>query len=95
MAAYVLADVNVKDPALFEEYRGKVGATIEKYGGRYIVRGGSTEVLEGEWQPRRVVVLEFPSLERAKEWYNSADYRPLIALRQRAADTQVVMVEGV
>ena len=95
MAAYVLADVDVSDPALFEEYRGKVSATIQQYGGRYIVRGGGAEVLEGEWQPHRMVVLEFPSLARAKEWYNSPEYKPLIALRQRAANTQVVLVEGV
>lgn len=95
MAGYVIADVNVTDAAGFEEYRGLVGATIEKYGGKYLARGGKTEVLEGEYQTHRVVVLEFPSYERAKEWYTSADYRPLIAMRQRAANTTVVLVEGV
>lgn len=95
MPAYIIADVEVTDPALFEEYRSKVSATIEKFGGKYIVRGGSTQTLEGEWQPHRVVVLEFPTLERAQEWYNSPDYKPLIALRQRAANTQVVLAEGV
>ena len=95
MPAYVIADVEVKDQALFDDYRSKVSATIEKYGGSYVVRGGATQVLEGEWQPHRLVVLEFPTLERAQEWYNSPDYKPLIALRQRAADTTVVLAEGV
>ena len=95
MAAYVIADVDVHDPVGFEEYRGLVGATIEKYGGRYLVRGGKSEVLEGAYEVHRVVVLEFPSYERAKEWYNSAEYAPLIAMRQRAAKTNVVTVEGV
>ncbi len=95
MAALVIADVDVQDPAGFEEYRSQVSATIEKYGGKYLVRGGRTETLEGEFQPHRVVVLEFPSFERAKEWYASPDYGPLIALRQKAAKTHIIVVEGV
>ena len=95
MAAYVIADVEVTDPALFEDYRGKVSATIEKYGGRYVARGGKVETLEGDWQPHRVVILEFPSYERAREWYNSPEYKPLIALRQRAANTIAALTEGV
>jgi len=95
MAALVIADVDVQDPAGFEEYRSQVSATIEKYGGKYLVRGGRTETLEGEFQPHRVVVLEFPSFERAKEWYASPDYGPLIALRQKAAKSHIIVVEGV
>lgn len=94
MAGYVIADVDVHDTAGFEEYRALVPATIEKYGGKYLVRGGKTEVLEGEHQAHRVVVLEFLSYERAKEWYTSAEYKPLIPMRQRAAKTTVVLVEG-
>jgi len=95
MPAYVIADLDVTDPAGFEEYRKVVPATIEKYGGRYLVRGGTMETLEGDWPWKRVVVLEFPSLEQAKRWYNSEDYRDPKALRFKTAKTKVILVEGV
>ena len=94
MAAYVIADVAVKDPAAFEEYRKQVPATIEKYGGRYLVRGGATEVLEGEWRPRRLVILEFASVAAARRWYDSEEYRGPKALRRRATVTNLAVVEG-
>lgn len=94
MAAYVIADVEVKDPAAFEEYRKQVPATIEKYGGRYLVRGGATEVLEGEWRPRRLVILEFASVAAARRWYDSEEYRGPKALRRRATVTNLAVVEG-
>lgn len=94
MAGYVIAEVNVTDPAGFEEYRQLVEATIAAYGGRYLARGGATETVEGDWQPRRLVLLEFDTLERAKEWYYSPEYAGPKALRQRSADTQVVFAEG-
>ena len=94
MPGYVIADVEVTAPELFEQYRAQVPATIAKYGGRYLVRGGKTESPEGGWTPRRLIVLEFESLARAKEWYDSPEYRPLIALRQRSAKTEIVLVEG-
>lgn len=94
MAAYVIADVEVKDPAVFDEYRKQVPGTIEKYGGRYLVRGGATDVLEGEWRPRRLVVLEFPSVAVARRWYDSEEYRAPKALRRRATVTNLVLVEG-
>src|SRR4029450_3907559 len=75
MPAYFIVDVNVQDPAGFEEYRKRVPATIEKYGGKFLVRGGKFEKLEGNWEPTRVVLLEFPSLEQAKRWYDSAEHR--------------------
>ena len=95
MPAYVIADLDVTDPAGFEEYRKVVPGTIEKYGGRYLVRGGAMETLEGDWPWKRVVVLEFPSLEQAKRWYNSEDYRDPKALRFKTAKTKVILVEGV
>ncbi|MGH7208136.1 MAG: DUF1330 domain-containing protein [Nitrospiraceae bacterium] len=95
MPAYLVADLDVKDTAGFEEYRKLVPATIQKYGGRYLVRGGQLEKLEGEWQPKRLVVLEFPSMEQAKRWYNSEEYRQPRALRFRTARTNLVLVEGV
>ncbi len=94
MPGYVIADVEVFDPAVFEEYRAGVSGTIAAYGGRYLVRGGATETKEGDWSPNRLIVLEFPSLARAREWFDSAEYRPLIALRQRSARTKIVIADG-
>lgn len=94
MPAYVIAEVEITDPALFEQYRAQVPATIEAYGGRFLVRGGALETREGDWKPSRLVVLEFESLARAKQWYDSSEYRPLIALRQRCAKTQIVFADG-
>ena len=94
MAAYVIADVDVTDPAAYEGYRQAVGATIAAHGGRYLVRGGATAVVEGNWRPKRLVILEFPTLDRAREWYASTAYAPLLALRGRAAVSNVVFTEG-
>ncbi len=95
MPAYVIANVEVTDPAGFEDYRKQVPATIAAYGGRYLVRGGRTETKEGSWSPNRLIVLEFESLARARAWLDSPEYRPLIALRQRTAKTDLVLAEGV
>lgn len=94
MAAYFIVEIDVQDAAAFEEYRKQVPATIAKYGGRYLVRGGRTETLEGDWHPKRVVVLEFPSLEQAKKFYDSPEYGPLKALRLRSATSKLLLVEG-
>ena len=95
MAAYFIVDVDVTDARGFEEYRTLVPATVEKYGGRFLVRGGAVEKLEGEWQPKRVVVLEFPSVAQAKRWYDSEEYREPKALRWRTARTNLILTEGV
>jgi len=95
MPAYVIANVEVTDPAGFEEYRQLVPDTVQKYGGRFLVRGGATETIEGDWQPKRLVVLEFPSLEQARRWYDSEEYRGPKALRFKTARTEVILVEGV
>ena len=94
MAAYAVVNVRVTDPVRYEEYRSKVPATIASYGGRYLVRGGALEVLEGEWDPERLVGLEFESIGRLREWYDWPEYAPLKQLRQEAAATQLVVVEG-
>jgi uncharacterized protein (DUF1330 family) len=94
MAAYVIADVEVTDPARYAEYRDKVPPTVAAYGGRFLVRGGPHQVAEGSWQPHRVVVLEFPSMEQARRWYESEEYRGPKALRQAAARTDAIFVEG-
>jgi len=94
MAAYVIADVNVTDPTLYDDYRKLVPATIAKYGGRFLARGGAFEVKEGDWKPARLVILEFPSLEQARKWYGSPEYAPALALRLKAAKAKLVLVEG-
>jgi uncharacterized protein (DUF1330 family) len=95
MAAYVIVDLEVPDPARLTEYRQRVSATIAAYGGRYLVRGGTHEVVEGSWRPRRLVVLEFPSLAQARRWYDSEEYRDLKAMRLAASSANLVFVEGV
>ena len=95
MAAYVIAEMEVTDPGKYEDYRRQVLATIERYGGRFLVRGGKAEGLEGGWKPARLVVLEFPSLERAQEWYRSPEYTPLAKLRQQASTGRLCIVQGV
>ena len=95
MAAYVIADVKIEDPVQYEDYRKMVPATIAAYGGRFIARGGQTEVLEGEWRPNRVVIIEFESVERAKEWWASEEYRAARELRQRTSTGSLIVVEGV
>ena len=95
MAAYVIVDVEVTDPELMGEYRKLVGPTLEQYGGRFLVRGGQYEVLEGDWRAQRVVVLEFDSVERAKQWHDSEEYREPKRMRQQAGKTNMIVVEGV
>lgn len=95
MAAYVLADITILDPSIYEDYRRQVPAVIEKYGGRYLVRGGASEVFEGDWPPNRVIVLEFPDMDALRRWYQSDDYQALLRIRQRAARSNLIAVEGV
>ena len=94
MAAYVIGDIEVTDPAAFREYRNRVGATVEQYGGRFVVRGGRVDLKEGDWQPHHLLMLEFPTLEQAERWYNSSEHKPLIAIRENAARTQLLIAEG-
>lgn len=95
MPGYVIGNINVTDPDAFEEYRGMVPATIAAYGGKYLVRGGVADVVEGDWNPNRLVVLEFESVERAREWYNSPEYTPAKAVRLKASTGDLLFVEGV
>jgi uncharacterized protein (DUF1330 family) len=94
MAAYFVVDTDVTDAAGIEEYRRQVPPLIAKHGGRYLVRGGAFDVLEGQWKPKRLALIEFPSVARAKEFYNSKEYHEIIGLRQKAARTNLVLVEG-
>jgi uncharacterized protein (DUF1330 family) len=95
MPAYAIVDVTTTDPKLMDEYRKLVPATLTKYGGRFIVRGGAHETVEGDWKPNRLVMLEFPSMEQAKRWYDSEEYREPKAMRLRAGRANFVFVEGV
>ena len=95
MSAYVIAEVNVTDPKLYADYRKVVAATIEKYGGRFAIRGGKVESKEGGWAPARLVMLEFPTMDQARKWYDSPEYAPALALRLKAANAKLILVEGV
>lgn len=94
MTAYVILDVEVIDPEGYKEYLKLAPEAVKLFGGKYIVRGGQNETLEGDWQPKRLVVLEFPSSEQAKNWLNSPEYAPARALRHQYAQSNVVVVEG-
>jgi uncharacterized protein (DUF1330 family) len=95
MPGYVIAEVEVTDPVGFEEYRKQVSATIQKYGGRYVVRGGACQQVEGDKAPGRMVVIEFASVEQARRWYDGEEYRGPKALRMKTARTRVLIVDGV
>ncbi|WNG32224.1 DUF1330 domain-containing protein [Archangium violaceum] len=94
MPAYVLVDITVKDAETYERYKQLAPPTIAAYGGRYLVRGGATETLEGTWTPTRIAILEFPTVERAREWWNSPEYAPAKAMRQASTQTDMLLVEG-
>ena len=94
MPAYVILDITITNPKLFEEYKQLAPATIEAYGGKYVARGGTAESLEGDWMPNRIVILEFASVDKAKAWMNSPEYREARAMRHLAATSRTIVVEG-
>lgn len=94
MAVYVILDIDVKDPALYEQYKKAGAPTLAKYGGRPLARGGMTKVLEGAWTPKRVVMIEFPGFDDVDRWWNSPEYQEARKLRHKAAETNVVVIEG-
>jgi uncharacterized protein (DUF1330 family) len=95
MPGYIIVEIDVTDPVGYEEYKKLAGATVEKYGGKYIVRGGATETLEGDWNPKRIVILKFESVARAKEWLTCKEYSEPRKMRHRTAKTKMIVVEGV
>ena len=96
MPAYVLVGVDVTDPQAYGEYTRNVPATLEPYDGRFVVRGGTFDVLEGDWSAPRIVILVFPSVEQAKAWHDSVEYQAILPIRQQHAQTQfMVVVDGV
>ena len=95
MKAYVVVQETINDQMTFDSYRKDVPATLEEFGGRFIVRGGELSICEGEWKHPRLVVLEFPSRAAAEGWYNSPAYQKLVPLRLKSADGNLVIVDGV
>lgn len=95
MAAYIIVEIEINDPARYEEYKKLTPVSLTAYDGKFIVRGGKTETLEGEWNTQRIVVLEFPTIEKAKQWWASEEYAPAKSLRQKTANTKMIVVEGV
>ena len=94
MPAYIIVEVTIHDPKGYEEYIRLTPSSISAFGGRFVVRGGKTETLEGKWDPQRIVVLEFSTVQRAKEWWNSDEYAEAKRIRQRTASTKMIVVEG-
>ena len=95
MTAYVIVDIEVADPEGYKQYVKLAPEAVKLYGGKYIARGGINETLEGDWQAKRLVILEFPSLEQAKAWLNSPEYAPARALRHQYARSNMVVIEGI
>lgn len=95
MKAYVIVDVEITDPLLYEKYKKLTPLSLEPFDGKFIVRGGFTETLEGDWSAGRMVIIEFPNVEKAKEWWSSDVYAPAKALRQAASITRMIVVEGI
>lgn len=95
MAAYIIVEVDIHDPVQYDDYKKLTPASLLPYQGKFIVRGGQTETLEGDWDAKRIVVLEFPTKELAKQWWSSHEYAPAKALRQRTSTTKMILVEGV
>ena len=95
MSSYLIVELEINDGARFERYRELVPPIIEKYGGRYLVRGGDTETVEGDWSPKRIVVLEFESTQKAKQFLDSEEYGPVKQMRLESANTNMIIAEGV
>jgi len=95
MSAYIIVEVEVKDPVRYEDYKKLTPASIAAHGGKFIVRGGKAELIEGKQEPKRIVVLEFENAERAKAWWNSPEYSDAKKLRHATAESRMILVEGV
>jgi uncharacterized protein (DUF1330 family) len=94
MAAYVVVDIDVTDPVGYETYKKLAAPAVVACGGKYLVRGGAAQILEGDWSPSRLVILEFDTVSQAKEWWASSEYRAAKELRQKTAITDMIVVEG-
>ena len=95
MSAYLLANITVNNPENYKEYVSKVKTVVEKFGGEYLVRGGEMNIIEGDWRNERNIVIKFPSREKAMEWYNSEEYKPIRQIRHDNAVSNSVIVDGI
>ncbi len=95
MPGYLVLESEITDAETYDKYRQMAASSIQQYGGRYLVRGGNPQALEGDWSPKRVVIIEFPSVEQAKAWFNSSEYAPAKAVRKHAARIKMIAVEGI
>jgi uncharacterized protein (DUF1330 family) len=95
MPAYVIVDLNITDPVGFQDYRQRVVDMVNKYGGEYIAVSDAVETLEGDWKPRRIVMIKFESMQRAKDWVGSDEYRKIAPIRHRTCQTNMILVEGI
>ncbi len=94
MPAYLIAEIDVADTVAYEEYRELTPGAVAAYGGKFIVRGGTVDSKEGGWKPNRLVVVEFPSMEKARKFYDSPEYAPALAIRLKAAKSRLILAEG-
>ena len=95
MPAYLISDVSVKDAEAFQAYRSRAATSIEQHGGRYLVRGGPIDILEGSWAPTTIIIVEFPDIERAQAWYSSPEYAAALAFRDSALSRNLILVDGI
>ena len=95
MAGYIVADIEITDPNEYQKYSQQTAATLERYGGKFLARGGNPETLEGDWKTKRLVVIEFPNIEQAKSWYDSPEYSAIKGIRHRSANSNILLVQGV
>ena len=95
MSVYIILDIEVTDPEGYANYKELAQTTVLEYEGKYLARGGKAENLEGQWQPKRIVILEFPSTEKARNWLNSPEYAPARTLRHKYAKSESILVEGI
>ena len=95
MVAYVIADITVTDPERYKDYTSQTPATVEKFGGQFVVRGGDVTIMGGDWKPNRLVIIEFPNMATLKKWYKSKDYQKIAKIREEASEGSFVFVDGV
>ncbi len=95
MAAFLISDVSVRDADAFQIYRTRAAASIAEYGGNYLVRGGAITLLEGQWAPRTIIIVEFPNMEQARAWYSSPEYASALEVRDKALSRSLVLVDGI
>jgi uncharacterized protein (DUF1330 family) len=95
MPAYVIADVDITDAQRYADYTAQVPSALESNGGRFLVRGGATEMIEGDWLPGRLVIIEFPSMDAAQRWYDSPEYQAILGIRHEAATARIILTDGV